>query len=246
MNETIRELTARKSVRVYEERPIEPEKKAEIIRAALNAPTAGNMTLYSIIDVTDQKLKDTLAVTCDNQPFIAKAPMVLVFCADYQRWYDLFSAYEETVRKPAMGDFMLASCDALIAAQNAVVAAESLGIGSCYIGDIIERYETHRELLGLPAYAVPTAMVVFGYPTKQQQERIKPPRISPETVVFENTYRHTEAREYAAALSAVQKKSGREFEQWLHAFCRRKWNSDFSVEMSRSAEEMMKAWKRGE
>lgn len=246
MNETIRELIERKSVRAYEDRPVEPEKKELILRAALNAPTAGNMTLYTIIDVTDQKLKDKLAVTCDNQPFIAKAPVVLVFCADYQRWYDVFSCYEENVRKPAMGDFMLASCDALIAAQNAVVAAESLGIGSCYIGDIMEKYEIHRELLGLPTYAVPIGMVVFGYPTVQQKERIKPTRISKENVVFENTYRRVKADEFAAALSESQKKSGAEFERWLRAFCSRKWNSDFSVEMSRSVEEMMESWKAGD
>ena len=66
MNQTIQELYERKSVRAYEERPIEPEKKEMVIQAAIQAPSAGNMTLYSIIDVTDQKLKDTLAVTCDN------------------------------------------------------------------------------------------------------------------------------------------------------------------------------------
>ena len=60
MNQTIQELYERKSVRAYEERPIEPEKKEMVIQAAIQAPSAGNMTLYSIIDVTDQKLKDTL------------------------------------------------------------------------------------------------------------------------------------------------------------------------------------------
>ena len=242
MNQTIQELYERKSVRAYEERPIEPEKKEMVIQAAIQAPSAGNMTLYSIIDVTDQKLKDTLAVTCDNQPFIAKAPMVLVFCADYRKWYDLFLQHEEEVRKPGMGDFMLASCDALIAAQNAVVAASALGIGSCYIGDILERYETHRELLHLPKYVVPTAMVVFGYPTKQQQEREKPVRLPEAAVVSENTYRQMEAEEYASVLSDRQGKTEEEFDRWLHAFCKRKWNSDFSAEMSRSVGVMMKEW----
>ncbi len=88
-------------------------KKAAIIEAALQAPTAGNMTLYSIIDVTDQERKETLAVTCDNQPFIAKAPLVLVFVADYQRWYELFCHYEEEVRQPGLGDLLLACDDAL-------------------------------------------------------------------------------------------------------------------------------------
>ena len=70
MNNTIEELFARKSVRVFADKLIEPEKKQLIIDAAIQAPTAGNMTLYSIIDVQSQELKDKLAKTCDNQPFI--------------------------------------------------------------------------------------------------------------------------------------------------------------------------------
>lgn len=241
MNQTIRELKKRKSVRVYEERAIEAEKKNAILEAAFQAPTAGNMALYTIIDVTDQKLKDTLAVTCDNQPFIAKAPMVLVFCADYQKWYDLFCTYEEEVRKPGMGDLMLACEDALIAAQNAVVAAESLGIGSCYIGDIMEQYETHKELFQLPHYAVPIAMVVFGYPTSQQQERIKPGRLGADIMVSENTYRPITPKEFQQGIIDRQN-VGEDFEHWIKAFCKRKWNSEFSVEMSRSAAAMMEGW----
>jgi FMN reductase (NADPH)/FMN reductase [NAD(P)H] len=245
MNQTIKELMERKSVRVYEDRAIEPEKKKTIIEAALQAPTAGNMTLYSIIDVTDQKLKDKLSVTCDNQPFIAKAPLVLVFTADYQRWYDLFCSQEEEVRKPGMGDLLLAVDDTLIAAQNAVIAAQSMGIGSCYIGDIMEQYETHKELLGLPKYVIPAAMVVFGYPTRQQEERIKPKRLNPEAVVFENTYRRLSPEEFEEEISKSQ---GREedFSAWVKAFCKRKWNSDFSVEMSRSVKAMMEAWEKEE
>jgi nitroreductase len=79
-------LLERKSVRAYEDRPIPPAVRAQVLAATLRAPTAGNMMLYTILDVTDQRLKDRLAVTCDNQPFIAKAPMVWLFLADYQRW----------------------------------------------------------------------------------------------------------------------------------------------------------------
>lgn len=245
MNQTVKELMERKSVRVYKEQQIEQEKKAVIIEAALQAPTAGNMTLYSIIDVTDPELKKKLSVTCDNQPFIAQAPMVLVFVADYQKWYDLFCKYEDTVRAPGMGDFMLAEDDALIAAQNAVVAAESMGIGSCYIGDILEQYETHRELFSLPRYAVPAAMVVFGYPVQQQKERVKPLRLRPEAVVFENTYRRLSTEEFQRELNRVTDR-GEDFERWIKAFCSRKWNSDFSREMSRSVKAMMNQWENEE
>ena len=97
MNQTIQEIYNRKSVRAYSDEPITEEEKKLILEAALQAPTAGNMTLYSIIDVQDQKLKDELAVRCDHQPFIAKAPLVFVFLADYQKWYDIFNVYTDGV-----------------------------------------------------------------------------------------------------------------------------------------------------
>ena len=85
MNQTIKELFERKSVRVFEERKISPEDKAMILEAAAMAPTAGNQQLYTIIDVTDQELKDKLVKTCDDQPFIAEADLVLIFCADCKK-----------------------------------------------------------------------------------------------------------------------------------------------------------------
>ena len=85
MNEVIRQLHERKSVRVFEDRAIEPEVKQAVLEAAVQAPSAGNMALYTILDITDPEMKQKLSVSCDNQPFIATAPMVLVFCADYRR-----------------------------------------------------------------------------------------------------------------------------------------------------------------
>ena len=88
----------------------EPEEDVQkILRAAIEAPTAGNMTLWSAIRVTDEAKKKRLSETCDNQPFIASAPLVLVFCADYKRWYDLFATLDlgEELRKPGEGDLML-------------------------------------------------------------------------------------------------------------------------------------------
>ena len=150
MNQTIKELFERKSVRVFEDREISYEDKQLILEAAAMAPTAGNQQLYTILDITDQALKDALVKNCDNQPFIADAKMVLIFCADCKKWYDGFIAAGSEPRKPGVGDLLLAVSDTNIAAQNAVTAAWSLGIGSCYIGDIMENYEENRELLGLP------------------------------------------------------------------------------------------------
>lgn len=242
MNEILQSLYNRKSVRAYADRPIEPEVKQAILDAAIQAPSAGNMALYTILDITDPALKERLSVTCDNQPFIAKAPLVLIFCADYRRWYDAFCAAVDAVRKPAVGDFMLATADAIIAAQNAVVAAESLGVGSCYIGDITENFEIHKELLNLPQYVVPAAMLVLGYPTEQQQSRVKPARFSTADLVCENGYHTAGAQKMGEMLMAREQKSPEEYAEWIQRFCNRKWNSEFSEEMSRSCRVMIEDW----
>ena len=145
MNEVIRQLYARKSIRVYTEQEISKEDKAAILRAAAEAPTAGNQQLYTILDITDQALKEKLVDTCDHQPMIAQAKMVLIFCADCKKWYDAYLAVGCETRKPGVGDLLLATGDAMIAAQNAVTAAESLGIGSCYIGDIMEMIPDNNQ-----------------------------------------------------------------------------------------------------
>ena len=242
MNETLQQLHDRKSVRVYQDRPVEPEVKQAILEAAIQAPSAGNMALYTILDITDQELKNKLAISCDNQPFIATAPVVLIFCADYRRWYDVFCAYVDEVRKPDMGDLFLAEADTLIAAQNAVVAAHSFGLGSCYIGDITENYEFHKELLNLPQYVVPAAMLCIGYPTAQQLSRVKPPRHQVSDLVHENGYSMEKSGEMTRMLETQQGKSGEELADYIRRFCKRKWNSEFSQEMSRSCTEMVKDW----
>ena len=234
MNEVIQQLKERKSVRVFTDRPITPEEVSAILDAAANAPTAGNQQLYTIINVTDPQLKAQLAESCDHQPFIAKAPLVLVFCADCRKWYNTFLEYGCDPRKPGVGDLMLAVSDTNIAAQNAVVAAQSMGIGSCYIGDIMENAEQQRQLLSLPPYVFPAAMLVFGYPAAQQMERPKPPRSEMRHIVHENSYRDMDARELKQMLSV--KAGAREFEDWIVAFCNRKYNSDFSREMTRSVQ----------
>lgn len=234
MNEVIKQLKERKSVRVFADKPISPDEVASILEAASNAPTAGNQQLYTIINVTDPSLKEKLAKSCDNQPFIAKAPLVLVFCADFRKWYNVFKEYGCEPRKPGVGDLMLAVSDTNIAAQNAVVAAHSLGIGSCYIGDIMENAELQRELLSLPRYVFPAAMLVFGYPTEQQLSRPKPPRSEICHIVHENSYRDMDREELKQMLTV--KAGAREFEDWIKAFCERKYNSDFSCEMTRSVQ----------
>lgn len=242
MNEVIESLYRRKSVRAYEDREIPEEMKQLILEAAMQAPSAGCQQLYTILDITDQKLKEALAETCDHQPFIAKAPMVLVFCADCKKWYDAYIEAGCEPRKPGVGDLMLAVTDTVIAAQNAVTAAESLGIGSCYIGDIMENCEKQRKLLQLPDYVFPAAMLVFGWPTKQQKERQKPERCDLKHIVHENTYRSMDGAELRDMFAHECK--NRTYEEWCSVFCKRKYNSEFSKEMSRSVAKYLEQFER--
>ncbi len=237
-NEVVKNLFERKSVRIFEDRPISPEDRLTILQAACQAPTAGNQQLYTILEITEPALKKRLSVTCDNQPFIADAPLVLLFCADCQKWYDAYRYAGCTPRHPSAGDLMLAVEDSSLAAQHAVTAAWSLGIGSCYIGDIMEHCELHRELFQLPPYVFPAVMLVLGYPTARQRERIKPARCPLDSIVMENTYRKMDRD---ALYQMFSHKSGQQsYEDWMTAFCNRKYNSDFSREMGRSVREYLK------
>lgn len=230
-NPVLESLMARKSMRVYEERPVPPEVRDAILAAAMRAPTAGNMMLYSIIDVTDQSIKDTLAKSCDDQPFIATAPMVLLFLADYRRWVRAFRGINGGECRPlGPGDLLLASADAIIAAQNAVVAADALGLGSCYIGDIIENFELHRELFNLPPQTAPIALLCIGYPTEQQKNRRQLGRFDRDLVVFENHYHELGEDELDRMVSPEQ----------AERMFRFKFVSDFAQEMNRSSAEILK------
>jgi nitroreductase len=258
MNQVIDVLMKRRSVRAYEQREVSPEVKEEILKATLRAPTAGNMMLYSIVDVTDQTIKNKLAISCDNQPFIARAPMVWLFLADYQRWFDYFlaSGVEEfcrqrrvPMRKPQEGDLFLACCDALIAAQNAVIAAESFGIGSCYIGDIMEQYEVHKGLFNLPQYTFPICLLVFGYPTPEQMNRPYTRRFDEKFILSENQYHRLGSEELHEMFAKREKQMsrGRSKEgiaNFGQAMYFRKFDSEFSVEMNRSVRLIVKEWMR--
>ncbi len=253
MNETIKLIKERASLRNFANKKISSEDRDLIIESALRAPTAGNMMLYSIIIVDDQEKKDILSETCDNQPFIAKAPLVMIFLGDYQRWYDYYQlsgVKDYCLREgleftaPTKADLMLGCSDALIAAQNAVIGAESLGIGSCYIGDIMENYERHQKLLGLPSWTFPIAMLVMGhYPEKRP---VVKSRFDKKYIVHQDSYSRLGEEELKTMLSDFSKKfpsdniyNAENMGQFMYA---RKTGADFTREMARSIRVMLENW----
>ncbi len=153
------------------------------------------------------------------------------------------------MQKPEEADLFLACSDALIAAQNAVIAAESFGIGSCYIGDIMEQYETHKALLNLPQYVFPIGMVVFGYPTQQQQDRELTSRYDEKFVVFENQYRRLGGDEFNEMFAHLESQlpKGKAMEGIANigqSNYLRKFSADFSTEMRRSVRAILQEWKK--
>ncbi len=252
MNETINLIQNRRSTRSYEKKLISIENRNLIINSAMRAPTAGNMMLYSIIEIDDQKMKKKLVKSCDNQPFIAKAPFLLLFLADYQRWMDYFAmcdidSYQKDEnlpnRTPEEGDLLLACCDALIAAQTAVIAAESVGIGSCYIGDIMENYEFHKELFNLPKYTFPITLLCFGYPKEKSFSKELKPRFPKRYIHYKNEYKRFNKDNFEDMYKTRELKhynsNAKNFGQHMYS---KKFVADFTVEMTRSVRKSIQQW----
>lgn len=254
MNTTIKTLLNRGSLRTYKNEMVSKEHLDIILECAMRAPTAGNMMTYSVIVIENQELKDKLAISCDNQPFIAKAPVLLVFLADLNKWYkyyennntrDFLEEKGENFIGPASSNLFLAMQDAVIAAQNVVIAAQSIGLGTCYIGDIMEKVEYHRELLNLPKYVYPVTMLTLGYYPDNYNIPLRD-RFDKEFVVFNETYREFNDKEISTMFEnrdklyvEKNKYGAKNYAQMHYSF---KTKSDFAKEMTRSVNEALKEW----
>ena len=251
-NQTLELIYNRRTIRAYNPKPLTQEEINTIIHGAMRAPTAGNMMFYSIIQVTDQKMKEKLAITCDNQPHIAKAPLVLVFLADMQRWWDYFKICKTKelcdeigveFETPQESDLLLACCDALIAAQNAVITAEALGIGSCYIGDIVENIEIHRKMFNLPRWVFPIIMVCFGYPKGDKENIPLTPRFPQKYIHFINKYNRLNKQDFTEMFQNVDRNYDVNHAKNLgQKFYFAKLAADYSKEMRRSVKVAINDW----
>lgn len=166
MNETIEFLLNRKTVRNFNDQPVTNEELSAIKACIKRSPSAGNMQDYSVIIVQDEVKREALSILCDNQPLIKKAPVSLIFLADYSRYarfYRLNNVDMKDFPVPHYGSLNNAMIDATIAAQTASIACESLGIGNCYIGDIVAHVEEITSLLNIPPFTIPVAMLSIGH-----------------------------------------------------------------------------------
>ena len=228
-------LEHRSSTRAFarddDDRPVAvtDEQRAAILHAASRAPSAGAMMMYSIVSIREQATLDRLADLCDHQPMIAKAPWALIFVVDYAKWIDLFEH---------VGCF---EPEFVERTGNAVVAAEALGLGSCYIGDIVENAEEVAELLDLPPYTMPLSMLIIGTPRKERPA-IAHPVVN---LVHEERYCRADAATMdaqVAEMDAMFRPHARVVGERVVDIYTRKHTSPFMAEMSRSMEWWFKNW----
>jgi nitroreductase len=159
-------LLSRKTIRKYTTKSVENELLNEIITMGCRASTTGNMQLYSIVVTRDSGKKAELSPCHFNQKMITEAPVVLTFCADFNRFNKWCSMRKAEPGYDNFLSFFTASIDALLLAQTVCIAAESKGLGICYLGTTT--YMAHKiiEVLKLPRGVVPVTTVTIGWPSE--------------------------------------------------------------------------------
>lgn len=175
----------RRTIRKYEQREIDNDLLERLLIAGTRSSTTGNMQVYSIIVTRDQVMKKRLAPAHFNQPMVTEAPVVLTFCADFNR-FNLWCRQRDA--EPGYDNFlsfMTAAIDALIAAQTVCNAAEEEGLGICYLGTATYNADTIIEVLELPKGVVPVATVTMGWPALIPEQ---PDRLPLEAVVHHEKY----------------------------------------------------------
>jgi FMN reductase [NAD(P)H] len=184
-NDTIRLLMERASCRNFSPRQISGEVMRRILDCGAHAATGGNLQPYSVIVVESKATNRKLAAMC-HQPFIGQAPANLLFCIDLhrlERWAKLMGA--PYTARDSFRHFWISFQDTIIAAQNSCTAADALGLGSCYIGTIMESLPTVRVLFALPAGVLPVVLLTVGYPKSNPQPRRK---LGPKVIAHDEKY----------------------------------------------------------
>ncbi|MBS4172891.1 oxygen-insensitive NADPH nitroreductase [Bacillus sp. FJAT-49736] len=186
MNTIIETIQNHRSIRHYEDRPLTDEQIKMIVESAQAAATSSFVQAYTIIGVKDPEKKKELALLSGNT-HVEKNGHLLVFCADLHR-HELVAEMEEVNVQQSLDtteNFMIALIDTALAAQNAAVAAESLGLGICYIGGLRNNLDGVSKVLNIPKYVLPLFAMTIGYPSKINDKK---PRLPFEHIYHEDGY----------------------------------------------------------
>jgi nitroreductase len=174
-NETMCLLMQRGSLRQFSDQPIPADVLHQVLAAGAQAASGGNLQPFSIIQTEDPATRQKLAGWLE-QSFIGKAPVLLTFCIDLrrlQRWAGL--SHAPFTADHSFRHFWIAFQDTIIAAQNICTAADALGLGSVYIGSVLECFRDLKELFELPQGVFPVVLLCLGYPETRPEPRTKLP-----------------------------------------------------------------------
>lgn len=186
MNEMIKKQLNHRSIRKFKDEEVSKEVFETLLDVAQRTATSVGMQLSSIINITDRSLRKEIAQIC-NQEYVAEAPILLIFIVDIFRNHQI--AREQGFISESSGDmdkFFQGFTDAALAAQNMVNAAESMDLGTVFLGSILNNPWKICEILDLPEYTFPVIGLGIGYPDEQPQLK---PRMDMKLRVFENKYK---------------------------------------------------------
>lgn len=192
MEQLISTMLAHRSIRKFTPEPVSDEQLDLILRAAQAAPTSSFLQAYSIIKVSQGPNRDQLMAYCDDQKYVGNAPVFLVFCADLHRLHQMSDRHNKPYEEGWTESFIIGTVDAALAGQNAMIAAEALGLGGVYIGGIRNNIEAVTELLKLPEEVYPVFGLCLGHPDQDPQIKERLPQ---SIVVHKETYQSIDTHE---------------------------------------------------
>lgn len=228
-NETIRLLTRRASCRGYLDKAIEPEVMSYLLEAAVRGPSGGNLQPFSIIKIERAKAKRRIAKMC-GQSFIGEAPVDLLFCIDWfrlKKWAELEIA--PFLATAAFRHFWISFQDTVIAAQNVATAADALGLGSVYIGTVMECIPQLCKMFDLPKGVFPVVLLCLGYPKFDNVPRKKLPAdilVHNEKYELPDDTRLTDA--FSAKYKGSEKKITKKRLEQIEKVCRRVHDENYA------------------
>jgi len=167
MNPVIEQLKRHISIRKFKNLPVEQAKIDTVLECALRASSSGNMQAYSIIVTRSEKVRKELYPLHFHQSMVLEAPLLLTFCADFYRMRKWLELSEAPQNFDNYMSFMIASIDAILASAHASIAAESLGLGLCYMGTTLANAHQIGKLLQCPKNVVPVVGFSLGYPDEE-------------------------------------------------------------------------------
>lgn len=239
MNPVITLLKNHRSVRAFTAEPVRDDMIRAIIEAAGAASTSNFIQAYTVIRVTDTETRKQIAQLSGPQPWVETSPLFLVFCADLKRAQNACACEQKEMVSGYTEQFIIATVDVSLMAQNAMIAAESMGLGGVFIGGIRNDPETVCTLLKIPDQVYPVFGMCLGYPDEKQEQK---PRLPLDMVLKENYYK--EDREQLTKYNEI---CSRYYQNRSSGSREETWTGQISKMMSKPARPHMKAFleKRG-